>query len=147
MLRNALLTTSLLAMLALACDGTVHDCACTISIGEASQMLGCGDTACIAGSRFGCDEDNVVSLGLCVPPDAGANGDGGACLALQASCDPVAASCCAGQSDDGGSAVAPSCDPISLRCCVATGSICAHSADCCDGRACVAGGGDLRCGS
>ncbi len=125
------------------CGGDARDCACTVTIAEFTKTLGCGEQACIAGSRFGCDEDNVISLGLCSAPDLA---EPGACLPLQDGCDPVASTCCAGDAD-AGRAISPTCDAVSRRCCVATGASCTVSADCCAGRPCIGTAPELRCGS
>lgn len=119
-----------------ACGESVNDCACTVSIGQESLTLGCGESGCVAGSRFGCDEDNVIALGRC-----GAL-DGASCLGLQAQCEPGASSCCP---PDGGPAA--TCDAVSHTCCLPTGESCTTSAECCGGQACAMGAAGLRCSS
>jgi hypothetical protein len=128
-------------------DGNATDCACTVTIDPMSITLGCGDEGCLAGMRFGCEEDNVVQLGVCATID-GSGGEGGACLAAQQMCDPATSSCCAIAPDDAGaSALAPSCDPISRHCCVGSGGDCNVTADCCSGAVCNDVGGKKSCGS
>ena len=117
-----------------ACGEDVTDCACTVSIGEETITLGCGESGCVAGSRFGCDDDNVIPLGPCIRVDLSS------CLALQAQCDPGVGECCA---PDGGTG--PSCDPLSHTCCIPLNEPCSTSAECCSGRACISVASGLRC--
>lgn len=125
----------LLLLLAGCGDGTTTDCACTVSNETGELHLGCGDTGCLSGTVFGCDEDNVVVVGSCTPHDL-ADPDGGGCVSLQATCTPGVDTCCV--SSDG-PAVAPTCDPTARRCCVAMGGDCTSSADCCTGTTCDTG--------
>jgi hypothetical protein len=118
------------------CDGNDRDCACTVSIGDETLNLACGESGCVGGYGFGCDNDNVQPLGRC------SRDDGGACVPAGAVCDPSTATCC--PSGDGGTA-APTCDPTSHRCCAAAGTPCASSADCCPDHSCVSTQDGLRC--
>ena len=129
-------------------ESAPNDCACTVTIGADSLTLGCGESGCLSGSRFGCAEDLVMPLGRC-DADLGSvsvdNGDGGQCLPPTTSCEGATLSCCGVASDAG--LLSPSCDPISRRCCVAAGTTCESSADCCAGHACTLVAGERRCGS
>ncbi len=130
-------------------NGTVSDCACFVNsdvVGVEIQ-LGCGESRCIAGFRYDCDEDVISTSGSCsldlAPPQT--DTDGG-CVAVGARCHPGSAACCAHDFDGG--VLAVGCSPETLACCVATGQECRTSADCCGARACVkdVNGGSSLCG-
>lgn len=130
-------------------DGSVTDCACFVNsdvVGVEIQ-LGCGESRCIGGFRYDCDEDVVSTSGTCSLDMAQAQIDtDGGCVPVGASCTPGGAACCGLDLDGGASAV--SCSPETLACCVATGQQCRSSADCCGARACVkdVNGGTSHCG-
>jgi len=163
-MRAVLLLLAMITVVVAGCGDTgVTSCRCDVSIGDDTITLGCGESGCVGGLRFGCDDDNVQSLGKCVAIDGGPD-DGGQCLALQAVCDPATASCCPTGAADGGAADGgasdggapdqsvipargPSCDPSSHHCCVPTGSACAESAECCPGHTCVLVPGGTACGA
>lgn len=127
-------------------EGTATNCGCTIRIGTETLGLGCGEIGCLAGSRFGCDNDLVQSIGRC-DGDLGVrsvdNGDGGQCLPPMSSCEGAVLACCGVAADAG--LMQPSCDPVSRRCCVPVGGTCESSSDCCAGHACALIGAERRC--
>ncbi len=130
-------------------EGSPTDCACTITVETETLTLGCGESGCVAGGRYGCEEDNVQALGRCGGDLGGStvvdDGDGGQCLAPTSGCEGTTLACCARTTPSG--LLAPSCDVITRRCCVSVGERCETSADCCSGHACTASGDTLRCAS
>lgn len=148
-MRAVLLSLLLLA----ACgDGSPTHCACTVTVGDASAELTCGESTCLSYSGFGCDNDEVVSIGPCghdfaqvTLVDSGDPDSGGACVPAAAACAGQAAPCCRVAS--GAGQLEPTCDAISHRCCVATGHPCAQNADCCAATTCILVSGQQVCGS
>ncbi|MEO6950600.1 MAG: hypothetical protein ABI321_02225 [Polyangia bacterium] len=147
---RALLVSVLL--LAACGDGTISNCACTVTVGDASVQLKCGESTCLAYSGFGCDDDEVVPIGPCghdfaqvTLVDSGDPDSGGACVPAGAACAGTSAPCCTTPSGTG--PLSPSCDPTTQKCCVATGQACSQSADCCGIRTCIVLSGQQVCGS
>jgi hypothetical protein len=126
-------------------DDSANDCACTVTIGDGTLTLGCGDSGCLGGLRFGCEEDDVIMLGACGVVDAAAaqGSDGDACVPSHAACDPATSICC----PRAGVLAEPTCDPVSRQCCVAPGSACISTADCCPNYVCGLVGGNPQCES
>lgn len=126
-------------------DSGGNNCACTVTVDTTKANLKCGEQACVGGLSFGCDNDDVVSLGRCQTDFAvqPLRNDLG-----QAVCYPFGAACtttlpCCGI--DAG--LTATCDPVSAACCVPTGSPCNTSSDCCATKACIPSGGQNVCGS